>query len=217
MKISPIKIPFVVKIFFVTILVALVVGIINVLIPDYYKNDKGDVCGVISLGTLSSIIFIFGTLLTFLLSVVELIHRIKNHQPLSNFISFILLLSIILFVIFLGLISVNTARIKSRYACTMSGVAQSRVAQELFYDENGRYASTLEELFGSNYSRLINCFTGKELTDRDGVGIEGGDNDPNTWEVAAFIPQKEFGSWCKIKTGGYWYYCNQTGYCGVAK
>ncbi len=86
--------------------------------------------------------------------------------------------------------------------------------QELFYDKNGRYAETQKELIndsGFKYDKplFFNYLTGKELTDKDGKGIEGGDNDPNTWSVSAYFPRVKVGAWCKITSEGYWFTCNQ--------
>ncbi len=86
-------------------------------------------------------------------------------------------------------------------------------SQEIFYAQNHRYADTQEELIDAEIidEKSKNRITEKELTDRDGNGIEGGDNDPETWSVTTYIPYKEIDTWCRVVSEGHWFTCNQNG------
>ena len=86
-------------------------------------------------------------------------------------------------------------------------------AQELFYTYNHRYANTQEELIDAGFidKKLESLITEKELTDKDGNGIEGGDDNPETWSVAAYIPYREIDNWCRVVSKEHWLTCNQNG------
>ena len=119
---------------------------------------------------------------------------------------------ILLFVLFI-IVSFSFTSIRSDRAlgaATKAEMTRLRAAQDMFYWENHRYADTQEEL-GLIDKKLKDWVTDEELTDRDGNGIEGGDNDPETWSVTAYIPYREIGSWCRLVSEGYWFTCNQNG------
>lgn len=96
---------------------------------------------------------------------------------------------------------------------TLANMRQLQLAQEIFYKKNNRYADTQEELIAFDIlaEKLKNRITNKELTDKDGKGIEGSDNDPKTWLATVHMRYKEFNMWCIPIEEEYQYTCDQDG------
>ena len=90
-------------------------------------------------------------------------------------------------------------------------------AQDLFYKKYGRYAPTQKDLFenGSLPEIMKNPYTGKEYTDSDGFGIEGGDDNDQTWSAMAGVYEgaPSLQVICGIEKQDsnpeYYYLCNQ--------
>jgi hypothetical protein len=127
----------------------------------------------------------------------------------------LLILVISSFILLFDILVTFGERHSSFEARIMGTMAQLSVAQEKFYNQEGRYANTQEELIEAGIidKKLAHPYTGEEFTDRDGHGIEGGDDNPETWEAVTFIPTKEFNSWCQRIKEGYLFVCNQREGC----
>jgi hypothetical protein len=90
-------------------------------------------------------------------------------------------------------------------------------AQDLFYRKYGRYAPTQKELVenGMLPQAMENPYTDEEYTDADGLDIEGGDNNDQTWGAMAGVHEgaPSLQAICGIEkqdpNPGYYYLCNQ--------
>lgn len=120
-----------------------------------------------------------------------------------------LLVSIIWIVLNQGCV-----RCAYRWQVVKADMNQLRAAQNIFYEKNNRYADTQEELINDVvFTRIVlkNITTKEEFTDGDGEGIEGSDNNPETWLAMTYIPYQKFNKWCHLTSLGYWYVCDQDG------
>jgi len=192
-------IPNSIKAFFFTLIVG--VTILSIL-P---RDGSGNICGRDSFVPFVVILLI--VLPPFILATIE---RIRKKISNKTFIGILILL---VFSFFVVIISSSGASRTPHWARTIREMTELRVAQEVFWIKHGRYADTQEELIEAGFLRekLRNWVKDRDLTDRDGQGIEGGDDDPQTWSATAYIPRKEIDKWCRVISEGYWYTCDQTG------
>ena len=185
--------------------------LLSALLP---TDHWGRVCGIFEPSYIW-IVFGIGLVLSFILSTVELIVRKvrKNLLPdqkkrllLTSFASVV----IAFFLLFL-LLSLGSGSGDRRNAKIMSDLRQLRLGQKLHYVSNGHYASTQQELVDAGLlgEELRNPRTKELYTDRDGNGIEGGDDNPETWSVSSFLPQREYSGFCQLLHEGVWFTCNQ--------
>ncbi len=163
-------------------------------------------------GSASFIPVIVIILMVFLPLIVAIIEKIRKKISIITFI----IIFIVLILVFLvaGLIFLQGGnRCASNWRATISNMHQLRIAQEIFYEKNNQYAKTQEELIKADIliGKLKNKITNKEFTDMDGNGIEGGDNNSQTWSARTYIQYKEFNAWCIQKDKKYLYICNQNG------
>ncbi len=208
MKISIKAIPISGKVFLITIIICLILSGIYFL--PFPKDYHGRPCGV-NINEYTESIFLYGMLLAAIVALVEFVVSFVRKAPKIR-IFIVLVLSLILSATAI-LMALSSARSKSWVASIKAEITSLRAPQELFYDDNGRYANTQEELIEAGFisEKLKNRMTGEEYTDKDGSGIEGGDDNPKTWEIVTFIPTKQFDNWCKRVKEGYWITCNQDG------
>jgi len=194
------------KVFLITIILYLLLWS-SYFLP-FPKDYRGNPCGV-NINKYTESILLYGMFLAAFIALVELTASfIAKTSKISIFIIFLLSLILLATAVLMAL---SSARSRSRDASALAAMASIRPAQEIFHDQKGRYANTQEELIeaGIINEKLRNPLTKEEFTDKDGYGIEGGDDDPQTWSVAAFIPTREFTGLCKRVREGYWYTCNQ--------
>jgi len=198
------------KVFLITIIICLILSGIYLL--PFPKDYRGNPCGV-NISKYTESIFLYGMLLAAIIALVEfVVSFIKKTSKTYIFIILILSLFLLLIIVVTLL---SGARSKAWVARAVADTHYLRDAQETFYRENGRYADTQEELIEAGLiktygkEKMKSLLTGEEYTDKDGNGIEGGDDNPETWEVTTFIPTREFDKWCKKVKEGYWYTCNQ--------
>jgi len=147
--------------------------------------------------------------------------RKKNNLPVKksifSFSSFLLLFFIAW--LFFGFLLVSMCACgsigKAKDALKISDLRQVKIAQEMFYEKNSRFAVSQKELVDAGIftTALINPTTKKEYTDADGLGLEGGDNNPNTWSVQAILMDYNLEICSREKQKLIFYYCNQTD-CG---
>ncbi|MFH1643164.1 MAG: hypothetical protein ABH967_00805 [Patescibacteria group bacterium] len=169
-------------------------------------DEFGAICGsnsLVPLGTGSTIV-----LLPLIVAIID-----RRNKKISNAtLVKILIVSTTLFLaISLHFISFGCSRCKPSWMRTIADMRQLSVAQEIFYKKNNKYADTQEELMEIISVKFKELETGKEITDKDGKGIEGGDNDPETWSATCHMSYKEFNDWCRLTDEEYWYTCNQDG------
>jgi len=127
----------------------------------------------------------------------------------SGFKKIILFLTVLVIIITtssLAMASLNSYRARSNHLIRIADLRSISIAQELYYDTFGNYADTFEELKEYLFYPRANG----EYTDADGSGLEGGDTDPQTWSVRAYIDVPQYKN-CIMKSPGYWYVCNQDG------
>jgi hypothetical protein len=90
-------------------------------------------------------------------------------------------------VVLLWMFSMNMcgARYKARDARRMSDLRQIAAAQETYHQKYSYYANSQQELVSDGIieEALADPSTGDQYADADGTGIEGSDNDPQTWSV----------------------------------
>ena len=186
------------------------------------RDECGNVCGII--GKNDPLYYLlYGWALASILAIIELIlNFIKKTSKKKSFIVLVISLSLILLYCIWYAFLCTTCMRSHPPSCEIYGTTEFLDAksaarqfifvQELFYDEYLRYADTQDELVNTGFlsKKIINPLTDKEFTDKDGSGIEGGDNEPKTWSIAVYIPKKEF-KWCKLVSGGFWYTCDQYG------
>jgi hypothetical protein len=197
------------KILVITFIICAILLAINKLpLP---KDDYGRLCGVDVAG-FNSLIFFFGGLLVFMLSLIELVLKfVKKHSKGTN-VAVLILSLIFIYLWFFYQTSRKDTRLITPDVSIKSDMYKLVPAQEMFYIKNTRYADTQRELTEGGFleNALKNWATEQEFADKDGIGIEGSDNDPETWLVTTFIPVTKF-KWCKKIETGYWYTCNQKG------
>jgi len=199
------SIPISIAVFILTLIAFIVIFII---IP---SDNCGNICGgktIIPLIIFSLVIIIP---LTFLI-IKWRKDKISAGALIGTIISLIILLFLAFGIVFLS----SGTRCSPYWRSTMPNINSLRVAQEMFFSEKNRYADTQEELIESGImTAKVKFFDDKriekEFTDKDGSGIEGGDNDPKTWSATAYVPSKEVSKWCMLISNGYWYTCNQDG------
>ena len=154
-------------------------------------------------------------LVFFLTGIFPILVAIKDlkRKKITKTSFIIILIPTLLFVLFFSLVFfVSSARPVNRGLRTKAEMHQLIGLQEIFYARNDRYADTQEELgLIEEDDKFRDNQTGEELTDRDGEGIEGSDNDPETWLVTAYIRFKEINPLCIVASEGYWFTCTQDG------
>ena len=147
--------------------------------------------------------------------------RRKNNLPKKkSFFSFSRFL-ILWFIVFLFL----AVLLVSMCACGSSGSAidtarkadlrQIQTAQKMFYEKNYRYATSQKELVEAGIFPvvIIDPVTKKEYTDADGFGLDGGDDNPNTWEAQTILSDYNLEICRKENKELIFYHCNENG-CG---
>jgi len=169
-------------------------------------DEFGVICGsnnLVPLGTGSTIV-----LLPLIVAIID-----RRNKKISNATLVKILIASTTLFLAMGLyfISFGCSRCRPGWMRTIADVRQLGMAQEIFYKQNKRYADTQEELMEIIGVKLKELETGKEITDKDGKGIEGGDNDPKTWSATCHMTYKEFNDWCRLIDKDYWYTCNQDG------
>jgi len=200
------SIPISVKVFFLTLGVGITLFII---LP---KDSCGNVCGAGSIIPL--LILSLMALIILSAFIMSIIYWLKKKVSTLTFIGIFIFFIFSIFVILVVSVTFSGGRCLAHWARTLSDMKQLNTAQELFYLDNNRYADTQEEIIDAGIVdniRFKNWFTAKELTDKDGEGIEGGDNDSHTWSATTYISYKEIDKWCRVVNEGYWYTCNQNG------
>jgi len=139
--------------------------------------------------------------------VVLIIDRARKR--ISNLVFFGILILLILMFLIIGLNFLGGNRCCPVWRAAIAEMHQLSTAQKIFYEKDNRYADTQEELMGAGIlsDKFKDRHTGKELTDKDGKGIEGSDNNPNTWSAITYIYR--FDKWCRLVSKEY--FCNQDG------
>ncbi|MDI6591815.1 MAG: hypothetical protein QME61_02695 [Patescibacteria group bacterium] len=138
----------------------------------------------------------------------------RARKRISNLVFGGIFILLILFVFSVGLMILgHGTRCVPSWQRTLADMRQLRRAQEIFYKSNNRYADTQEELISAGIlsAKFKNLATSKEFTDRDGGGIEGSDNDPETWLATTHLQYQEIDKWCRVINRDYWFTCNQDG------
>ena len=191
-----------------SIKVSLLVSAIGLVIFYNLPTDEfGEMCGSNSL-----IPFGLGFTMVLLPLMVIIIERRKKEISNATFVKILIALITLSLIVSLSFLLSGCSRCYPAWMRTIPNMRQLSMAQEIFYKENNRYADTQEELMetlGMNVK--FTDSTNKELTDKDGEGIEGGDNNPETWSTTCYISYKEFNNWCRLTDKEYWYTCNQDG------
>lgn len=90
----------------------------------------------------------------------------------------------------------------------MLGIIQN--SQEDFFEQESLYANSQAELVEKGYllQIVVDRVSGLEYTDEDGVGLEGGDNDPKTWSIKTVLETGEHEICASQKTTQF-YVCNE--------
>jgi len=188
----------------ILILISLIGIVALIIIP---RDDFGNPCGLINEGYLIvHLIFLLIVLLPCVLVIIESFRKKLNKNAFIG-ISLILLL-IVCFGFFLSW----QMRLEPIWKRTETNMRQLNTAQQLFYQFNNRYADTQDELVEAGIlpRKLQDATTGKELTDLDNNGIEGGDSDANTWLTRVYMPGRRF-EMCKVVETGWNFTCDQGG------
>ncbi len=198
------------KVLSITFLTCILIVIISFLpIP---RDDFQQLCGVASVDMIVAYVVMFGSLITLVVGFLELIVSFIRHRPKNRIVRALVYAGILFLLV--SVFAVHTdGRMQILNARLKGEMSQIRAYQENFYDLNGRYAGTQDELVkaGVMKEKLVNLFTGSEVTDKDGQGIEGGDSDPETWAMSIYFPEKKIRGFCQIFNTGYWFTCNQEG------
>ena len=173
-------------------------------------DEFGVICGsnnLVPLGTGSTIV-----LLPLIVAIID-----RRNKKISNATLVKILIVSIIFSLLIGLhfLLFGCSRCKPDWMRTIADMKQLSITQEIFYKKNNRYADTQEELMETlgisvKFTDITDSIN-KELTDQDGKGIEGGDNNPETWSATCYMHYKEFNDWCRLIDKEYWYTCNQDG------
>ena len=120
----------------------------------------------------------------------------------------------IIFIIFalFNITVLNGERCKSYNAERKSDLAQIKTAQEIYYGNQGRFANNFDELIADKdlTSPLKDPKSQKIYSDADGTGLDGGDENPATWSVRAYIDKPTY-NYCVKTSKGHWFVCNQSG------
>lgn len=163
-------------------------------------------------GSKSFIPLIVIILMVFLPLIVAIIEKIRKKISVITFIAILIVLMLVFLIIGLVFLSGGN-RCVPDWKTTISNMQQLRIAQQIFYEQNNQYAKTQQELIEADIlvGKLKNKTTNKEFIDKDGNGIDGGDNNSQTWSARTYVEYKEFNAWCIQKDKGYLYICNQNG------
>lgn len=156
------------------------------------------------------IILLLAILLPLMVAIIE---RLKKKISNSMFGAILLILLFFLLTLII-ILNQGCSRCGYSWWVTRSDMNQLKFAQEMFYEKNNRYADTQEELIADVKifnEKLKNRTTGEEFTDKDGKGIEGGDNNPETWAAVSYIRYKKLNKWCRMVSEEYMYICDQDG------
>jgi len=147
-------------------------------VVDYY-------CQGVSIGSFVSFLIIFSwILLAVLTTITTFIARRNNIKLKTTLINVILVLVALFFGI--SMFSFTGCRSLCKEATIKSDFSQIGTAQTLYYDDNMEYAETWEDLSPKYISPIpTNPFNGLPYADADGQGLDGGDDDSQTWEVEA--------------------------------
>lgn len=161
------------------------------------------------------IILIVGFLLHF--AAVHLNKKTTKEKLKSKF-WIIFISSFILSAVWLVLFSfAQGARDLAYFGKIGSDLHIIKSAQDLFYKKYGHYASTQKELVENGLlpEMMKNPYTGEEYTDADGLGIEGGDGNDQTWiaMMGVYEGAPSLQAICGIEKqepdSEYYYLCNQ--------
>ncbi|MFH1575348.1 MAG: hypothetical protein ABIB55_00150 [Candidatus Nealsonbacteria bacterium] len=190
-----------IKVFFLTITVG---SAILYILP---ADEFGAKCG--SKNLIPFVVILLMALLPFIAMVIE---RLKKGISKTFFFLASLLLFTLMIVVMWIILDQGCTLCAHSWTNTLADMRQMHAAQEMFYEKNKRYADTQEELInevGIFTEKFKNTMTGEEFADKDGKGIEGGDNDPETWSAITYIFPEKFDGWCRRIEEGYWYICDQ--------
>ena len=139
-------------------------------------------------------------------------HQLQIKNSIKSFLKF-LLISLILTFALLIILWPSGGKEKARDAKRIADIKSIQMAQEMFYENELRYAISQKELFEKGYlsNVLVDPVTKKEYTDNDGFGIEGGDENPKTWIVQTVL--KKYNEICSKEKPVEVFLCNEKG-CG---
>jgi len=195
------------KIIFYLSIIILIILFISIKISNFpfslmYFSGCGDssVCGIISADI---VIFIL-----ILLAMISSLFIVNTKRITMLIIIYIFSIILILWV---GSFEKGRCRAVNNY--NIQAIKDIEIKQIIYYSINGVYANNYTEL-GITEKKDSN--TNKIIADKDGVGFDGGDNDPNTWSARVFIKQPKF-KYCRLLSDGYWLTCNQDGCDNVIK
>lgn len=123
------------------------------------------------------------------------------------------LIILVLFAIFIFsfIFTSNDVRCRNYNTKRKADLFQIKLAQELYYDAHNRFADNFDELIANKIlgEYLKEPGSGKIYSDEDGFGLDGGDNNPNTWSVRSYINEPEY-EYCLKTSEGYWFVCDQS-------
>lgn len=117
------------------------------------------------------------------------VKKVRLEKPIMGINFWGLLVAVIFICLFMGMTLVSMcgcgSRYKARDAKRMSDLRKVSEAQSLFYQKYSRYADDQQEIINDGLlaTDVVDPATGQEYVDADGVGVEGGDTDSQTWSV----------------------------------
>lgn len=125
----------------------------------------------------------------------------------------ILIFATIILILFQILFFTTPSIGKPMDAKRVADLRQIHVVQLVFFSENQRYAVNQHELVENGYlsAILTDPMTDKEYTDADGVGLEGGDDNPLTFLVQAALEGNHTHEICSKKEMENIFICTQGG------
>lgn len=143
---------------------------------------------------------------------VVLISGVVSLKSVKRKRNVFLIILVIIFSFSLMFSGLQNVRCKTRDAARKSDLMQTTLAQELYYDKMGKYAERYEELVSENviYSVPNDPRSGEIYNDSDGYGLDGGDENDNTWSVRALL-EKPIYKYCWQTSKQRWFICNQSG------
>jgi len=175
--------------------------LLEVVLP---KDYLGRACGLVDLGDIGILVMVVGGTTVGILAIFSLIRgAVGKSLSKKDVVLVILVLFVVVMAMAIVLTQLGSERRSGRSARIMTDVRVIGISQEFYYVTNGRYADTQSELASIDEfaGPLQDPFTGVEYTDKDGRGIEGGDNDSQTWSVSALLPRKEYSGFCQLTSG----------------
>ena len=171
-------------------------------------NECGDKFICNSLDLLPFLIFI--TIILLLAGII--VRKNIKIELLKTIITLIIVLNLGICLLLFSIRGASCGHIAWRSGG--SQLFQLAKIQELYRSDHGKYAESYNELFADGYASSSFNFYNQGIisspVDSDGEGLEGSDNDPNTWSARVYIEVPQYNLCLKI-SDGYWLVCNQDG------